>query len=147
MNWTELEISTYQDHVIKHVLGATILGWFVAEDAVHFALDVGLLWSVYVNSEMSLMALFVAIEDLESEGLSQTMIQELISDAQALNSNGREATDLKHFKSASVDCLVERIEVLGNEARRRVKVIGEVATIEIQTWIDHSTIRITESSR
>ena len=56
MTWTELEISTYQDHVIKHVLGATVLGWVVIEDALHLLLDVGLLWTIYINAEMSLMA-------------------------------------------------------------------------------------------
>ena len=69
MTWTELETSTYQHHVIQHVVGATVLGWFVAEDAVHFVLDIGLLWTVYVNGEMNLMALSVAIEDLESDEL------------------------------------------------------------------------------
>ena len=45
MIWTELETSTYQDHVIKHVLGATVLGWVVIADAMHVLLDVGLLWT------------------------------------------------------------------------------------------------------
>src|SRR5436190_17187111 len=81
MTWTELETSTYQHHVIQHVIGATVLGWVIAEDAVHFVLDVGLLWTVYVNAEMNLMAMFVAIEDLESEGLSRQMVEELTTDA------------------------------------------------------------------
>ena len=36
MDWTELETSTHQDHVIKHVLGATVLGWLIAGEAAHF---------------------------------------------------------------------------------------------------------------
>ena len=75
MTWTELETSTYQHHVIQHVLGATVLGWFIAEDAVHFVLDVGLLLTVYVNAEMNLMALFVAIHDLQSEELPKSAIE------------------------------------------------------------------------
>src|SRR5438105_5489117 len=84
MSWTELETSTYQHHVIKHVIGATVLGWFIGEDAVHFVLDVGLLWTVYVNAEMNLMALFVAIEDLESDEVPRSVIDELMNVAQAL---------------------------------------------------------------
>ena len=36
VDWTELETSTHQDHVIKHVLGATVLGWLIAGEAAHF---------------------------------------------------------------------------------------------------------------
>src|SRR5438045_9348094 len=107
MTWTELETSTYQHHVIQHVIGATILGWFVAEDAVHFVLDIGLLWTVYVNAEMNLMALFVAVEDLESDELPKPVIEELTSDAHAMIDQGRDAVGLKHFTAASYGCLVE----------------------------------------
>src|SRR5438045_9251095 len=106
MTWTELETSTYQHHVIQHVIGATILGWFIAEDAVHFVLDVGLLWTVYVNAEMNLMALFVAIEDLESDELPKPVIDELTIDAQALIDQGRDAGGLTRFTSASGSSLI-----------------------------------------
>jgi hypothetical protein len=29
-NWLPLETSTHQEHVIKHVIGASVLGWFIA---------------------------------------------------------------------------------------------------------------------
>src|SRR4029434_8166744 len=103
MPWTELETSTYQDHVIKHVLGATVLGWVVIEDAMHLLLDVGLLWTIYVSAEMSLMAQSVAIQDLESETVSGSEVTQLSSDAQRLISEGREATGLARFVSAPVE--------------------------------------------
>src|SRR2546428_13420318 len=102
MSWTELETSTYQHHVIQHVIGATVLGWFIAEDAVHFVLDVGLLWTVYVNAEMNLMALFVAIEDLESDELPKSIVDELTSDARTLIDQGMEVGGLKHLTPDAV---------------------------------------------
>lgn len=144
MTWTELETSTYQHHVIQHVIGATVLGWFVAEDAAHFALDVGLLWTIYVNGEMNLMALFVAIEDLEGEELPKVVIEELTDDAQKLIRDGREATDLKHFVAAPVDCLIREVHVLSSESLRWIKVIGENASLEIRTSIGDSSLSVSE---
>src|ERR1041385_3766332 len=142
MTWTELETSTYQHHVIQHVVGATVLGWFIAEDAVHFVLDVGLLWTVYVNAEMNLMALFVAIEDLESEELPKSLIDELMSDAQTLIDQGREASGLKRFTAASVGCLVEEINLFSADSQRRIAIQGEFGTIEIRTSTDDGLINV-----
>ena len=146
MNWTELETSTYQHHVIQHVIGATVLGWFIAEDAVHFVLDVGLLWTVYVNAEMNLMALFVAIEDLESDELPRSVIDELTSDAQTLMGQGRDANDLKRFTDASVGCLVEEVSLFGADSQRRIVIHGEAGTIEIRTSADDGLINVSEEA-
>ena len=146
MSWTELETSTYQHHVIKHVLGATVLGWFIAEDAVHFVLDVGLLWTVYVNAEMNLMALFVAIDDLESDELPKSVIDELTSDAQALIDQGREASGLKRFTAASVGCLVDEVNLFSADSQRRIVIHGEAGTIEIRMSPDDALINVSEAA-
>ena len=146
MSWTELETSTYQHHVIKHVLGATVLGWFIAEDAVHFVLDVGLLWTVYVNAEMNLMALFVAIEDLKSDELPKSVIDELTSDAQTLIDQGREASGLKRFTAASVGCLVDEVKLFSADSQRWIVIHGDAATIELQTSTREGLIKVSESA-
>src|SRR6185503_4129217 len=133
MNWTELEISTYQDHVIKHVLGATVLGWVVIEDAMHVLLDVGLLWTIYINAEMSLMAQGVAIQDLESETVSTSEVAQLSSDAERLISEGRETTELARFVSAPVECTITSVDVFASDDHRRILIAGESAGIKIET--------------
>ncbi len=145
MIWTELETSTYQHHVIQHVIGATLLGWFIAEDAVHFVLDVGLLWTVYVNAEMNLMALFVAIEDLESDELPKSVIDELTNDAQMLMDQGREATGLKHFRAASINCLVDDVSLFSAEAQRRIVIHTEGGNVELRTDTDAGLINVSEA--
>ena len=132
MTWTELETSTYQDHVIKHVLGATVLGWVLIEDALHALLDVGLLWTIYINGEMGLMAQSVAIEDLETEQLDHAEIMKLTSDAQRLMSEGREAERLLRFTGAPVDCTIVAVEVFACDSQRRVVIVGETAAIEVE---------------
>ena len=145
MPWTELETSTYQHHVIKHVLGATVLGWVLIEDAMHILLDVGLLWTVYVNAEMSLMAQGVAIQDLESETVSRSEVAQLSSDAQRLISEGREATGLAGFAAAPVECTITSVDVFASEAQRKIVIIGESAEIKIETSLDPSSFAIEAS--
>ena len=145
MDWTELETSTYQDHVIKHVLGATVLGWVVIEDALHVLLDVGLLWTIYINAEMSLMAQGVAIQDLESDALSSSEVMQLSSDAQRLISEGREATDITRFVAAPVECAITSVDVFAAEGRRRIIILGESAEIRIETSLDQSSFAIEAS--
>lgn len=133
MNWIELETSTYQDHVIKHVLGATVLGWVVIEDELHLLLDVGLLWTIYVNADMNLMAQGVALEDLESDELPHSEVLQLASDAQLLMSEGRDATGLQRFKGAPVECTIIAVEVFASGSQRRFVIAGETADIEVET--------------
>ena len=142
MIWTELETSTYQDHVIKHVLGATVLGWVVIADAMHVLLDVGLLWTIYVNAEMSLMAQHVAIEDLESDELNHEEVLQLTSDAQRLISEGREATDLERFAGAPVECTIIAVEVYAAGSQRRIAIAGETADIEVETSLEGISFNI-----
>jgi len=145
MTWTELETSTYQHHVIVHVLGATILGWVVIEDAVHFLLDIGLLWTIYVNAEMSLMAQGVAIQDLESDELNRSQIDQLAADAQLLIDEGREADGLKRFTAAPVECTITAVDLFAFETRRRIVIAGEQAQIKIETSPEQSTFAIEAS--
>lgn len=142
MIWTELETSTYQDHVIKHVLGATVLGWVVIEDALHLLLDVGLLWTIYINAEMNLMAQAVAIQDLQSEDVTSSDIAQLTADAERLISEGREATSLNRFVAAPVECTITRVDVFQSDSRRRILVVGEDGDIEIETSLELSDFAI-----
>jgi hypothetical protein len=147
MTWTELEISTYQDHVIKHVLGATVLGWVVVEDALHLLLDVGLLWTIYINAEMSLMAQAVAIQDLEGEHVTRSDIAQLTDDAERLISEGRETTGLDRFTAAPIECIITRVDVFQSDSRRRVLVLGENANIEIETSLERTEFTIDTKPR
>ena len=119
-----------------------VLGWVVIEDAMHVLLDVGLLWTIYVNAEMSLMAQGVAINDLESDTVSSAEVMQLASDAQLLIGEGRHATGLVRFTAAPVECAVVSVEMFACDAQRRIVLSGETADIEIETCLDRLQFNI-----
>ena len=141
-DWTECETTTHQDHVIAHVLGATVLGWFIAGEAAHMLLDIGFLWTVYLDGEMNLLPQGVAIPELDAGELSSADKTELAFDAQQLLSEGREAHGLKRFTAAPVDCLIQAVDFLAANSERRLVVRGESANIEIETSLESNEVRV-----
>src|SRR6266550_6470196 len=123
MDWNQIETTTHQDHVIAHVLGATILGWFVANEAAHLLLDIGFLWTIYLDGEMNLLPQGVAIADLDSDELTDVDKTELAFDAQLLLSEGIDARGLKRFTGAGVECLVKSVEFFAKRDDARLLII------------------------
>src|SRR6266849_2280842 len=131
--WTPLETTTHQDHVIAHVLGATVLGWFIAGEAAHLLLDIGFLWTIYLDGEMNLLPQGVAIPEMDADDLTSADKTEVAFDAQLLLSEGRDAVGLKRFIAAPVECLIVAVEALGANSARRIIIRGEVANIKVET--------------
>ena len=142
MSWTELETSTHQGHVIKHVLGATVLGWCIAGEAAHLLLDIGFLWTIYLDGEMNLLPQGVAISELEGGELTSFDRTELALDADMLLAEGREATDLKRFTAAPVECLITSVEFLSSDSQRRIVVVGETANVVVETSLEDSQVTV-----
>jgi hypothetical protein len=143
MNWPEIETSTHQDHVIKHVLGATVLGWFTAGEAAHMLLDIGFLWTIYLDAEMNLLPQGVAIGELEGNDITSADRTELAFDADQLLQQGRDTPGLKRFTAAPVEYLIDSVEVFGSDGQRLVVINGESGTIKIETSIENAEIGIT----
>jgi len=143
--WIELETSTHQDHVIKHVLGATVLGWFVAGEAAHLLLDMGFLWTIYLDGEMNLLPQGVAIAELEGDEISSADRVELAFDAQLLLSAGRDTAELKRFTSAPVECLIEAVSFFAANSERRIVVSGESGEIDVVTSLEIAEVSVVAS--
>ena len=146
MPWTEVETSTHQDHVIKHVLGATVIGWVIAGEAAHLLLDIGFLWTIYLDGEMNLLPQGVAIAELDGDDVSSADRAELTFDADLLMSEGRQATDLKRFVVADMECLIQDVEVEASNDDRRIVVRGERATISVHTSPEVGEVRISSAA-
>ena len=142
MSWSIVETSTHQDHVIKHVLGATVLGWVIAGEAAHFLLDIGFLWTIYLDGEMNLLPQGVAIAELDGDDVNSADRTELAFDADLLASEGRRATGLKRFTGMPEECLIQAVEVLGVDSKRRIAVHGESSMINVETSIESGEVRI-----
>jgi hypothetical protein len=145
MPWTEVETSTHQDHVIKHVIGATVLGWVIAGEAAHFLLDMGFLWTIYLDGEMNLLPQGVAVAELEGDDVSAADRAELAFDADLLMSEGRGATELKRFVPASVACLIDNVDVQGLDSKRKIIISGERGKISVETAVESGEVKVRAS--
>jgi hypothetical protein len=137
-----LPTTTHQDHVIAHVLGATVLGWFIAGEAAHLLLDIGFLWTIYLDGEMNLLPQGVAIPELDADELSVADKAQLSFEADLLLNEGREADALTRFAAAPVDCLIDAVEVLGTNSTRRIVIQGEQANLHIDSSIEAGEITV-----
>jgi len=140
--WQTIETTTHQDHVIAHVVGATVLGWVVAGEAAHLLLDIGFLWSVYLDGEMNLLPQGVAIPELEGNELTSADKAELTFDAELLLNEGPDAAGLKRFTSAPVECLINGVDVLASDSGRRILVRGEVGNLEVETSFETTQVNV-----
>ena len=141
-DWIECETTKHQDHVIAHVLGATVLGWFIAGEAAHLLLDIGFLWTIYLDGEMNLLPQGVAISELDADELTSADKTELAFDAQLLLSEGREAGGLQRFAAAPVECLLTTVECFAANSDRRIVIHGESTMIEVVTSLETAEISV-----
>src|SRR5882757_8573824 len=135
--WQTRETTTHQDHVIAHVLGATVLGYFILDEALHLLLDMGFIWTIYLDGEMMLLPQVAAIMELETD---EEMRTELHREVEQL---GREqVTDLRLFRPAPVDCLITEVSFLENGPRRRLVFTGEESNLVIETSLETAEIQV-----
>lgn len=127
--------------MIKHVLGATVLGWLVAGEAAHLLLDIGFLWTIYLDGEMNLLPQGVAIAELEGNDLTSADRTELAFDADLLLQEG-DVQILKRFTAAPVECLIVAVEAFGQENRRRIVVQGEGSRLTVETSIENAEVSV-----
>lgn len=64
--WRAAETNTHQDHVIAHVIGASVLGHFVWDETAYLALDIGFIWNIYLDGEMGLVPEGLAMAELRA---------------------------------------------------------------------------------
>jgi hypothetical protein len=76
--------TTHQDHVIAHVLGATVLGHFVFDETLYLILDIGFMWRVYLDGEMDLLPGTLAIQESDAD---ESLKQKLKEDVNILSQN------------------------------------------------------------
>lgn len=136
LEWSPLETSRHQDHVIAHVLGTTILGYFEFDEALHLLLDIGFIWTIFVDGEMGLLTQTQAIGEL---GLDAETKAELLADVQLLH-DGRNFEGLTRMTPAQ--CLIQEVSFFAWSDRRRILIIGEEASLTLNTSLTTGEIHI-----
>jgi hypothetical protein len=129
-DWSPHETSTHQDHVIAHVIGATVLGYFSTEQAIHLLLDIGFIWTIYVDGEMGLLPQSVAINELEVDEDVRARLRE---ETQMLQDHGGAAEGLEEFKASPADCLITEVSLEARDEERRIFIRGEQSSLALET--------------
>jgi hypothetical protein len=108
-SWVPEETTTHQDHVIAHVLGATVLGYFIFDEVLHVLLDIGFVWGIFLDGKMSLMPHPVAIAELEWDA---TAVSEIKTDIDSLLGDNSQDGKLLRMTSAAAIVPDHRLEIV-----------------------------------
>lgn len=126
--WEPEQTGTHQDHVIAHVVGATVLGYFKADDALHLSLDIGFIWTIFADAEMGLVPQSLALKELNVSGEERGALS---VELQRLHTEDVDAADLAHVAPAPAGCLIEEVRLLAREELRRLEIHGEMAGLVV----------------
>lgn len=137
--WSASETTTYQDHVIAHVIGATALAYFVHDETLYVLLDIGFIWRIYVDGEMGLLPHPVAIGELEAD---EELRVDIRADIELLLRDGLGVEGLRQLTNAPGRCLIEEVtfHTMGDE--RRLLIEGEEDSLAIDTSISSGEIEV-----
>ncbi len=143
-HWIARETTTHQDHVVAHVLGATALGYFVYDEVLHLILDIGFVWSIFVDGEMGLLPHPVAIGELE---LDEHVRSEVKADIGLLLSDNWSPEQLLRLSVASFQdngklCEISEVNFFEQNDRRRLLLSCEEGTLAIETSLTTGEIKV-----
>lgn len=136
--WSPLETSRHQDHIVAHVLGTTILGYFVFDLAAHILLDIGFIWTIFVDGEMGLLTQTLSISELE---LDPNAKAGLLADVQLLH-DGHNFEGLTRMTPAPAECLIKEVNFFARSDRRRILITGEEMSLALDTSLVTGEIHI-----
>ncbi len=133
--WLAHPTGTHQDHVIAHVVGATVLGYFVQEEAAHLLLDIGFFWTILLDGEMGLVTQSLAVSELEIDERQKGLIRE---DLERLHAGEREeARPLSFMTRAPLACLIEEVSFYARDEQRRVVIACQQ---EVRLFVETSLV-------
>ena len=137
-DWTPKDTTTHQDHVIAHVLGATFLGYFVFEEALYVLLDIGFIWTIFLDGEMGLLPHPVAVSELE---IGEEAKEQIKRDIDLLLSDSATETLLR-FHLPPLPCQIKEVSFFGAGERRRLLIAGEEANLAIETSLETAEVQV-----
>jgi len=137
-NWSPADTNTHQDHVIAHVIGATVEAYFVWDETAYLVLDIGFVWNIYLDIEMGLVPQVVAIAELNASG---EMRSELRSDLDLI---GR-GTSLNRMTSSPVQSPVQSVDVWTADSSRQLRMTCEGGVLVVETSLETAEVKIYEA--
>jgi hypothetical protein len=127
--WRAAETNTHQDHVIAHVIGASVLGHFVWDETAYLLLDIGFIWNLYLDGEMGLVPHGVAISELEADKAPK---DELRADIDRLLVHADIDAPIR-FTPLPEPSPIQSVELLESEDGRRLVLTCDSSDISLET--------------
>ena len=137
--WEKAETNTHQDHVIAHVVGATVNGYFVWDETAYLLLDIGFIWNIYLDGEMGLVPQSVAIAELDA---SDEIRSELSADIDAI-ARGK-GDSLHRMKATIAGSPIEMVGFFVCENLRRIQLTCEESELIVETSLETAEVKIYE---
>jgi len=116
--WEVAETNTHQDHVIAHVIGASVLSHFVWDETAYLLLDIGFIWNIYLDAEMGLLP--------EAAALAEMQVDE----------------NLRQWEQFSSPSPIQSVELFESEDGRLLVLNCEDTTITLETSFTTREIHI-----
>jgi hypothetical protein len=132
------ETNTHQDHVISHVLDATVVGYFVLDETAYVLLDIGFIWNIYLNGEMGLLPHPVAIGELETDEANKDELK--IDIDQALQDPN--TTSFARLMSSPNASPIQSVDFFVRENSRQLVLTCVRGNIVIETSLDTREVKI-----
>src|ERR1044072_1675899 len=136
-HWIPRQTNTHQDHVIAHVIDATVLGSFVFDEALYILLDIGFVWMIFLDGEMGLLPHPVAINELELDAERKQAIK---ADTDLLLTGSFDATSL--MERAGDLGAIKDVVFLESGVNRRFVIIAESGRLAITMLLDRREIDV-----
>ena len=137
--WSPVETTSYQDHVIAHVRGATALGYFEFDQAAHILLDIGFFWTIFIDGEMALVLQSLAIREFE---LAEEVRTALFADVQSLHDGLDDNKSLLRMKLAPTGALIKGVGIYALDDNRRILIECEKTNLVIQSSLSSGEMQI-----
>jgi hypothetical protein len=116
--WKQAETNTHQDHVIAHVIGASVLRHLVWDETAYLMLDIGFIWNIYLDAEMGLLPEALALAELNID------------------------EDVRHWEQVQAPSPIQSVDVFESEDGRRLVINCEDAAITLETSFTNREMHI-----
>lgn len=138
LNWQPAETSTHQDAVVAHVIGASILGYFIHDETVHLLLDIGFVWSIYLDGQMVLLPHPVATSELP---VDESTRQEIRGDIDELLA-GRSTNVPRRFQVPPLVLEITEAAFYECGEQRQIRLRGDGGELVLTTNLENNRVEV-----
>ena len=139
-DWEIAETNTHQDHVIAHVIGASVVGYFTLDETAYLLLDIGFIWNIYLDGEMGLVPQAQAVNELQADSSLKNRIREEV-DAITM---GVDNAELSAVRIAALSSPIQTVEFFEHADSRRLVLACEESTLVVETSLNAGEVKIYE---